>query len=178
MRTKGDQNGFTLLEILVVLLIVGIMMGMAVLSVGPGDREKGTRDELARLKGVLDLVSREAVLDAREWGIRFSDHGYLFLVLDDKNQWRSPPAGDRTLQPRRLPETMPMVLRIEGVPLDKLEVKPEDPPQVMVSSDGEMTPFELELTVPGDARTGEKVAFRLSAGLTGRTRIERVAVTP
>ncbi|MEO5345915.1 MAG: type II secretion system minor pseudopilin GspH [Magnetococcus sp. YQC-9] len=173
-REGGEACGFTLLEILAVLLIIGVMMGMAVLSVAPRDTGKLAHEELTRFKGVLELVSREAVVEAREWGIRFSARGYEFLVQDDQKKWQPPPSGDRLLQARSLPEGWPVEWSVEGEKRERpdKENKPEDPPQILITSDGEMTPFEVEVAVEGRGR--ELVRYRLSAGMTGRVRVERV----
>ncbi|GAB0056244.1 hypothetical protein SIID45300_00549 [Candidatus Magnetaquicoccaceae bacterium FCR-1] len=171
MSRGGVERGFTLLEILVVLLIIGVMMGMVVLSVSPRDAGKVAREELGRLKGMLELASREAVLEAREWGMRFGKDGYEFLVQDEKRKWQPPPAGERVLQARTLPEGWRIEWNVEGEKQEK-GVKPEDPPQILITSDGEMTPFELEVEV--EKRRGVLERYRLSAGVTGRVRVEKV----
>ncbi|MBF0628732.1 MAG: type II secretion system minor pseudopilin GspH [Magnetococcales bacterium] len=166
------SSGFTLLELLVVLLIVGVMMGMAALSVGSRDLEKVAREELDRLKVRIGLVVRESQLYGEEWGIRFHPNGYEFQILNDENHWLAPGA-DRLLQPHRFPDGfVSMELRVEGNLEDK-PLQPEDPPQVIVSSDGTMTPFQWQLRLLG-AR-GERIVHRLVAGVTGRVQIERVA---
>ena len=38
-RTRTRVSGFTLLELLVVLVIVGIMLGAVALNANPGDRQ-------------------------------------------------------------------------------------------------------------------------------------------
>ncbi|MBF0340574.1 MAG: type II secretion system minor pseudopilin GspH [Magnetococcales bacterium] len=172
---NGKDAGFTLLEILVVLLIIGIMMGMALLSVTPRDREKEAREELTRFKTLLDLAAREAALDGREWGVRFASHGYAFLMLDDKNHWIPPPGGERQLHPRHISDTLSVALRLEDAshPEDlNIPPKSDVPPQVLISSDGEMTSFELDLGVP--AARDEGVKYRLQVSMTGRGRVEKV----
>lgn len=161
--------GFTLLELLVVLLIIGILMGMAVLSVGSRSPEKELREELARFKVRIDLARHEALLEAREWGIRFDGRGgYRFMRLDARRQWQESEDEERLLQPYRLPELFATELRVEGMVLDK-PVRPEDPPQVVLSSDGTVTPFEWD--VRWLSGRFERVGYRLQAGLSGRVRI-------
>ncbi|MBF0163543.1 MAG: type II secretion system minor pseudopilin GspH [Magnetococcales bacterium] len=171
MSQRGVERGFTLLEILVVLLIIGVMMGMVVLSVAPRDAGKVAREELGRFKGMLELASRESVLEAREWGVRIAKDGYAFLVQDEKKTWQPPPSGERILQGRNLPEGWRIEWSVEGEKQEK-ELKLEDPPQILITSDGEMTPFELEVEV--EKRRGVRERYRLSAGVTGRVRVERV----
>ncbi|MEO5334894.1 MAG: type II secretion system minor pseudopilin GspH [Magnetococcus sp. YQC-5] len=172
VRLHGDDHGFTLIEIMMVLLIIGIMMSMAVLSVGSQSREKAVKEEVMRLQGLFTLAKREAVFDMQEWGVRFVGQGYEFLVQDEKQEWKRPALDERLLKARTLPRDMPMELQVEGEMVVGRSVKPDAPPQVIFSSDGEMTPFQLELKVP-DVKSGS-VRFRLTGAMNGQMRMERV----
>lgn len=171
VRRQNDEVGFTLLEIMVVLLIIGIMMSMAVLSIGSQDRAKGVQNEMLRMQGLFTLAAEEAVFGVREWGVKFGLHGYEFLVQDEKNKWQKPAFEERLLKPRHWPDEILMTLQVEGETLTN-EVKPEDPPQLIFSSDGEKTPFQLDLELP--ANHLESVRFRLTGGMNGVMRMERV----
>ncbi len=169
--TRNKVGGFTLLEIMVVLLIIGIMMSMAMVSIGSRGREKAVQEEMVRMKGLFALATQEAVIRMEEWGVRFGLHGYQFLVLDKKNQWHPPVKDERLLKSRYLPDDLRMLVTIEGEEITK-DVKVDDPPQLIVSSDGEVTPFQVEL---GGSDGGSGVVrFRLSGQMNGRIRLERV----
>ncbi|MBF0429590.1 MAG: hypothetical protein HQL94_11765, partial [Magnetococcales bacterium] len=81
------------------------------------------------------------------------------------------PSNERQLQLRQLPSTIRMAVTVEGTAVEMQAVKPEDPPHVMISSDGEMTPFQMELTVPDEP----SVRLRLIGGMNGKLTLDRVA---
>ncbi len=144
-------TGFTLLELLVVLIIIGIIVSFAVVSVsrrGPLDQ---LEEEAKRLQTLLHVAKDEAVLQAWQIGVRFHEDGYAFLILTEEG-WR-PPADDQILRTRTLPEDIRAQLSVESeevsldVPGEEEESEDgEDPgPQVLLLSSGEATPFELVL---------------------------------
>ncbi|MBF0297015.1 MAG: type II secretion system minor pseudopilin GspH [Magnetococcales bacterium] len=162
--TRFDRcrdGGFTLAEVMVVLLIMGITLGLAVVSMGSHGRDRRVEDEVLRIRGLFALAGREAVLGMREWGVRISEAGYGFLVLDEANLWRPPEGEERLLRPRHLPPEMRFRLRVEGRPGGN------GLPQVIFSSDGRVTPFVLEALVDG------KPAWRLTGEARGGMRLAR-----
>lgn len=142
------QRGFTLIEILVVMLIIGIMVVGAMLSsnLAYGDRDlERERDRLLALSSHLrDMAS----LQNREYGLRCFEGGYEFLVLDARSgQWQRDPRDD-SLRARTLPRGLAVSLLVEGRPvvLPPAEQRNESlAPQVMLFSSGDISQFELTL---------------------------------
>ena len=57
-----QQAGFTLLEMMVVVVIIGIIMSFATLSIGGGDRRADElKREAQRFMALLELASSEAI---------------------------------------------------------------------------------------------------------------------
>ncbi len=139
------QRGFTLLELLVVLVIIGMMASFAVLQI-PDHGDKLVKEELERLRVLVRLAHDEAILDGGDFGLGFTDRGYAFYSLDEQSGKWSPLAGDRMLRPREFPETLKFGLTVDD---QLVELKPELPkkPQVFIFSSGEMTPFTLSLGI-------------------------------
>ncbi|MDZ7686483.1 MAG: type II secretion system minor pseudopilin GspH [Gammaproteobacteria bacterium] len=85
-RARRGSKGFTLIEILVVMFIVSIMTGIAVANM-PTFVQTGEFDtEARRLMTLIRMVREEAVLQAEEYGLRVSPHGYEFMVYDNRQQ--------------------------------------------------------------------------------------------
>lgn len=95
------QPGFTLIEILVVLVIIGVVLTFATLSVnptGPGDRLDAAAH---RLFGLSQAAADEAILSGRTIGLLLTDDGYRFMRLTDSG-WQTITAPDNALRPRTL----------------------------------------------------------------------------
>ncbi len=152
--------GFTLLEILVVLVIIGIMASFAVLQFG-GRGHKAATTEAARLTALVRLARDEAILDNRDYGLGFSDTGYAFYSPNDKGDLWTPVENDRVLRSRSLPEPLRIQLTVEDQLVELKPSLPKDKPQVFLYSSGEMTPFTIHFH--GDSVDSEPVTLSFDA---------------
>ncbi|HET9680155.1 MAG TPA: type II secretion system minor pseudopilin GspH, partial [Gammaproteobacteria bacterium] len=112
---KKPQSGFTLLEILIVIVIIAVLSGMAVIGLtglGSGDEAETTARRIAAL---LRLGSDEAVLSATEMGLYFEEDRYAFLVFSG-DAWL-PLQNDKIFRPRQLPTVLDIDLIQHGEPL-------------------------------------------------------------
>lgn len=78
------HNGFTLVELLVVILIIGVILSFTVISVSPNSRDGMLKEESSRLLQLIKLASDEAILQSRSVGVRFQPEGYSFYTYADK----------------------------------------------------------------------------------------------
>jgi len=76
-------SGFSLLELLVVVFIIGILATMFTLSVGVTGADQELEREVDRLRAVLELASQEAIMQGREIGMRFYRDGYEFAAYHE-----------------------------------------------------------------------------------------------
>jgi general secretion pathway protein H len=144
----GRAAGFTLIEILVVVLIIGIMIAGAVLTVGVASGDRDLEKERDRILALTDHLRDQAALQNREFGLRCFQGGYEFLVYDPRAaQWQRL-QDDPLTRPRQLPAGLVFNLRVEGreVILPAATVKPDElAPQILLYSSGDLNLFELTL---------------------------------
>jgi general secretion pathway protein H len=147
-KRRKSFNGFTLIEILVVLLIIGIMITGAVLTTGVVGGDRDLDQERDRILALSTYLRDQAALQNREYGMRCFVGGYEFLVYEPRvGQWQRL-EGDEVARRRALPQGVTMELIIEGrrVVLPKADVDDaERAPQIMLFSSGELNLFELIL---------------------------------
>ena len=151
---RARNSGFTLLEVLVVIVIIGIISSMAVVStrVLGGDHEM--EQEARRLQAVLLQAREEAMLEGRDIGLRLDRYGYDFQRFDGRYQLWDMVAGDPLLRERTLPEGVNAALWLESreVVLDDRSFPTEDNPavpQVVIFASGDLVPFDIQLEREG-----------------------------
>ena len=160
MSIYRQYRAFTLIEILVVISIIGIVISIALLSIGVLGDDRDLRTEGRRVIALVQLAQDEATMQGREFGIEFMTNSYRFVEFDPfLNVWGEI-IGDDTLRLRQLPEGAEFDLYIEGqrIFLDPEPAQIEDPedersavsvedyaPHILVFSSGDMTAFELRI---------------------------------
>lgn len=169
---RTAARGFSLLELLVVVALIGIFAGMVVLSMGVVGSDREVERETLRLRSLLGLLREEALMQTRDYGVLFTAAGYRFYIYDYVQQLWVEPADDELLAQRDLPEALNLALAVEERDLvlapgfDRLEDDEEPQPQVMILSSGELTPFTAEL-----ARDFTNGRFVLTVGIDGKMEI-------
>jgi len=172
-RPRAAARGFTLLELLVVVTIIGILVGAVVLSLGSLGYDREIEQETNRLRSLLSLLHEESLMQSRDYGVMFTATGYRFYIYDyNKLSWVEP-LDDRLLELYHLRPQLNMALVLDGREVqllrdfDDQDVDKPDP-QVLVLSSGELTPFTLEMS-----REGRDGRFALSGELDGTLKVEQ-----
>lgn len=76
------SSGFTLIELMVVITIIGIMAGMMVVSGGMPDAGRDLKHEADRMRAVFSMAAEEAVIQQSEIGVELTDSGYRFMRFE------------------------------------------------------------------------------------------------
>ena len=138
------QAGFSLLELLVVMLLIGIVAGAAGLSISGGTQLRA-REEAGRLQESLQLAADEAVFQNAEIGMQPTPNSYRFLRYDTAhNIWH--PMPETAFRLHTLPDTLALSLVLEGKPMSLLKEDAAATPAIILLSTGEATPFSLTLS--------------------------------
>lgn len=149
-------TGFTLLEILLVLVLMSIMAVVVVPTMAPPKNEDA-KLEAQRFYQLIQLWTEQSLLTGQTLGLRIEKDTYQLLRLASKD-WESVEL-DRTTTSVTLPEGVEMELEVTGFVAeeDRLfdrgglfddemfveeDAKPK-PPQVVLMGNGEIISFSL-----------------------------------
>lgn len=156
--------GYTLIEVLFVVLVVGVLAGVTVLNFDMNSPQQILGREAQRLQRVLAAAAEEALFQGAEYGLLLGEEEYQVMKFDAQaQQWRQSDAP--IFQTRRLPGAVDLVLEMEdrrfspeqaegvktwpGGQQDGEEQGGGEragmAPQVLLLSSGELTPFEIYL---------------------------------
>jgi len=112
MHPRGAA-GFTLIEIMVVIVIIGILVTFVSLSIGNRALDDRMEAEARRLEKLMQLAADEAQIQGMELGFRHTEQGYEFLGIGTEGKWTTL-AEVGSLRPREITEPFYLELRVEG----------------------------------------------------------------
>jgi type II secretion system protein H len=159
----GRCTGFTLIEILVVLCIVGVISVVVLLATAPGGTAQ-TRTEARRLATLLELALAETRASGHSIAWSPAPEGYEFLRKTDDGEWRS--FADDSPYRRR---TLPAGIVLEAVQLDAQPLRAGD--RIVITPYG--LTGEIRATIVGGS-----ARIVLHGGVIGRINLETTAEGP
>lgn len=144
------EGGFTLIEILVVLIIVGLLASLAVVNLTGNSRLRELQQQVRDVYLLMQAASEQAVLNNREYGLVLEEGGYRFVAMDDETgQWTM--NEERIFRPRTFPEWLVMTFEVAAdaprLRSDESDKEEGLQPEIVFLSSGEITPFELTFSV-------------------------------
>ncbi|MGF2685679.1 type II secretion system minor pseudopilin GspH [Marinobacter sp. DUT-3] len=150
MMKRASASGFTLIEILVVLIVVGLLAALAVLNLGGGSQQREMENHVREMFLLMQTASEQAVLNNKELGLLLEEGSYRFATLNEQaNEWTQP--GERMFRQRSFPDWL---LVTEFIESDTPRLASEEDklrPDIVFFSSGETTPFEVEFTIGSDS---------------------------
>ncbi|MCK8046399.1 type II secretion system minor pseudopilin GspH [Shewanella sp. 1CM18E] len=153
------QTGFTLMEVLLVVLLMGLAATAVTLGMGGASKEKALERSAQQFMMATEMVLDETVLSGHFVGIVVEDTSYKYVYYDE-GKWQ-PLEQDRLLAERQMDQGVELVLVLDGLPLVQedeeqdswfdeplIEKSAEDKkkfpePQILLFPSGEMSAFEL-----------------------------------
>ena len=160
------QTGFTLLEVLLVALLMGLVASAVTLSMSVTGPKQILTKHAQRFIAATELVLDESVLSGQFIGIVIDQEEYQFVFYKE-GKWL-PVEQDRLLSAQKMEAGIELSVVIDGMPLVQEDEQSEswfdDPfidepseeenkhpePQILLFPSGEMTPFELNFIMMND----------------------------
>ncbi len=154
ITARHRSAGFTLVELLIVMVIVGVLFGLVVLDLTGSTRDEEVEREAERVALVIELARERSLLGSEEWGFQVRDNEYRFHRLDvESGQWEV--LEQRPFGARQMPEGVELDLRVERPRSRRSTRSSAQPtvalgrarrgerPDLLIQSDGRLTPFSL-----------------------------------
>lgn len=171
MLQKGSKNihqqGFTLIEVLLVIVVIGLMVAAIQINFATNKPESQLEQEAHRFAGVFNLAAEYGLLNNLELGLFIDKNTYQFVGYDGL-RWTALP-NNEILVPHELPENIIIKLIFDDLPLEQSPLvsaelfTPDDEhlaemkeglsddqkpiiPQVYILSGGDISPFRVEFS--------------------------------
>jgi general secretion pathway protein H len=143
-RTSGPRSrGFTLLEVLVIVVIIAILATAVGVKIAPDSRQL-LRDEAVRLAALLGHARDEAIATGGALAWQSTAEGYRFVQRAPDRSWQ-PITRDASLRPRTLPAGMSLA----AIELSTRSANTD--PLIVLAPTGIHDPFRITLAF-GDHR--------------------------
>lgn len=184
---KLRHAGFTLMEVMLVILLMGLTAAAVTMSIGNSGPQQALDRTARQFIAATEMVLDETVLSGRFIGIVIEKTSYQFVFYKD-GKW-DPLDKDRLLSEKQMEPGVVMNLVLDGLPLvqddeeddswfeepliepsaDDKKKHPE--PQVMLFPSGEMSAFELTFISKTDK--GQQAEALVVGDALGRLTIGR-----
>lgn len=142
--SKNNRQGFTLLEILIVLLIMGLIATMAWQNFSGRTERQQAEQAATRLQDVLSYAEAEALLWQKAIGLRLSQHGYDFASYDSVNKQWQRITGDAVLGPMWFDDNLQFEL--DNAALPESIALGDFEPTIVVAATGVLEPFQVTIS--------------------------------
>ncbi|KTD59199.1 general secretion pathway protein LspH [Legionella shakespearei DSM 23087] len=133
------NRGFTLIEILIVIVIIGITVGFALIAFGDFGESKRILFAADQLGNTLKLAQQQAILEHGTLGLKIDNTSYQILKLHNASEWK-PISNKGVFKVHYFPHNTVITLKTNN----KASV---GAPSIIIGSSGDITPFTLDFGI-------------------------------
>ena len=184
-NTAEKQHGFTLIEVMVVIVLIGLMASLVQFNFSGNNPADKLKHESARFAAIFEVAADYGMLNNVELGLIVKKDSYQFVGYDG-TQWTEIPDQDWQAHVT-MSEEIELSLELDDLPIDEpllfdadtFKEKDEDDftlmskeerekkiiPQVYILSGGDLTPFSVTFRLNEDLafiEGAEDLAYRVT----------------
>ena len=137
----SNKNGFTLIEIMVVLLIIGITIGFALMAFGDFGAKRRVVLASEQFVNYVQLTQQQAILETSTLGITVTNRSYQATRFNSSKGWQLFP--DKSIFRRY---SFPTQVKLRFQP----QIARGSNPQIVINESGDMNAFRLSVTIKDD----------------------------
>lgn len=147
-KISRNARGFTLLELLIVLVIIGVVIAAVALSIHNFGSSQESRSAANIFRARTMYAEQNAIIQSTTIGLAISQAGYQFYRLQNK-----PPSEVITWQKSTIdalryqawPTSMDLRLSLPGNANALIPNEPPEQPMIIFNPSGGVTPFILKI---------------------------------
>ena len=164
-RKSKTKNGFTLIEVMLVIALLGVMVTLVQFTFSGNRPEDILKEQSLKFAGIFNIAAEYSMLNNLELGLVVEKEQYQFLAYDGE-KWSEIPENDMfAVFP--VPKGIELAIQLEDLPIeepqlfdaktfnieddDDFTIKDEEEkkiiPQVYILSGGDITPFSLSFAL-------------------------------
>ena len=184
-NTAEKQHGFTLIEVMVVIVLIGLMASLVQFNISGNNPADKLKHESARFAAIFEVAADYGMLNNVELGLIVKKDSYQFVGYDG-TQWTEIPDQDWQAHVT-MSEEIELSLELDDLPIDEpllfdadtfKEIDEDDftlmsreerekkiIPQVYILSGGDLTPFSVTFRLNEDLafiEGAEDLAYRVT----------------
>lgn len=137
----SNNKGFTLIEILVVLFIIGITIGFALLAFGDFGAKRRVVLASEQFVTYVKLAQQQAILETSTLGITVNNNSYQASRYSLSNSWQLFPAKSIF---RKYTFPSEALLKFQS------QLSQGTHPQIVINESGDMNAFTLTVNIKGE----------------------------
>jgi len=173
---RNGISGFTLIEILIVMVIVGILATLVTMKIGNRAVDDRLQTESERFEQLVKLAQEESQVKGIPIGLRFTTSGYQFLAINEKGQWAE--YGQGALRARPLDAPFYAEVQVDGRTVAPVQDQQSSAsiddqsqkilPQILLLPGGESSAFAVDVKAQNYPSY-----FHIESDVLGRIQFER-----
>jgi general secretion pathway protein H len=145
---RGNRaRGFTMIELLVVVALIGLVSTAVLLTMRPNERPLTANDLTLELREQLITLSQRAIGGQSWMGVSFTHQAYQLWGYQESKWQRIATDQDFTI-----PSEFTVRIEQDGAEVN-LPDDPPDQPLILIAPDGRISAFQLEIDDGGEIIT-------------------------